>query len=498
MQKRTRLIRIASPLAVVALLGLAACGGDDDKKTDNGNASGGTGGGTETSTTVKVPKTYSFKSRADATKSGVTTSGQIFRHLLISDLKTYMGGLDDAVTNGDVASADVKKSLNGFYMFDMEAQGDNKPMFTPDPAAKQAKYNEVTAKNKDLNGKIAGNDAKGQLKDWKTEGIVGWLIDSKKPSPEALVQAWFDKVEAMAATRDKSPVGDTTADLPCTVSKEGQDYTQLVQKFLLGAVAYSQGTDDYLDDATEGKGLNSDNTEVESGKVNTHLESAWDEGFGYFGAARDYNDYSDDEIAGKPDATKNEKKYHDTDKDGKIDLITEVNWGNSVNAGKRDRGSKSTPKTDLTKDAFDAFVKGRAIIASAKGALSDDQMKALKAQRDIAVGAWEKAIAATCVHYINELLNEDLKDVATMDVDGFKAYAKHWSELKGFALGLQFNPRSKVSEAKFAELHQNLGTAPVSPKGSATEISDYKKNLEDARKILADAYEFDEANVTGW
>ena len=54
------------------------------------------------------------------------------------------------------------------------------------------------------------------------------------------------------------------------------------KKFLLGAVAFSQGADDYLDDDVAGKGLLVFGYIPAEGKKYSALEHAWDEGFGYF------------------------------------------------------------------------------------------------------------------------------------------------------------------------------------------------------------------------
>ena len=64
-------------------------------------------------------------------------------------------------------------------------------------------------------------------------------------------------------------------------------------------------------------------------------------------------------------------------------------------------------------------------------------MNELKAHRDAALSAWEKAIAATVVHYINDVIGD-------MEAEDYSFYdhAKHWSEMKGFALSFQFNRRS--------------------------------------------------------
>ena len=85
-------------------------------------------------------------------------------------------------------------------------------------------------------------------------------------------------------------------------------------------------------------------------------------------------------------------------------------------------------------------------------------MDALKAHRDMALDAWEKAVAATVVHYINDTL----QDMGKMELDySFSDHAKHWSEMKGFALGLQFNRFSPLSDADFGTLHNYMGTQPV-------------------------------------
>jgi hypothetical protein len=107
--------------------------------------------------------------------------------------------------------------------------------------------------------------------------------------------------------------------------------------------------------------------------------------------------------------------------------------------------------------------------------------------------AWEGAIAATVVHYINDVL-QDMGTFGTADYD-FSSHAKHWSEMKGSALGLQFNPRSQVSVEDFGSFHALVGDAPVLSDASPEAQSDYATNLLAARELLAQSYGFDEANV---
>jgi hypothetical protein len=343
---------------------------------------------------------------------------------------------------------------------------------------------------KTLVGKIAGNDATGQHKDWTLPGtMVGW----GDATPESLVRDIFQQLEVAAINRAdgvyaRDPSGADIASM--YVTSEGIDLAELLQKFLLGAIAFSQAADDYLDDDLPEKGLLAGNGPVE-GKAYTALEHNWDEGFGYFGAARDYLAYTDDEIAGKGGRPEYEKGYHDTDGDGQIDLGSELNFGHAVNAAKRDRGA--TTMVDLTTAAFSGFHAGRALITNAGGELSDEQKAALAGHRDQALQAWEQAIAATCIHYLNDMMG----DLA--DESDFATYATHFSELKGFAMSFQFNRRSPLMAndgADFAQLHSLIGVSPM--KATPAELAQYATDLMAARVLLGTAYGFDMTDIADW
>jgi hypothetical protein len=177
------------------------------------------------------------------------------------------------------------------------------------------------------------------------------------------------------------------------------------------------------------------------------------------------------------------------------DLGSEYNFAASVNAAKRDRGSQEEDPTDFTGDAFAAFVQGRALINS-HGALSEAQRAELRTYRDVAVAAWERAFAATVVHYINDTLG-DMDEFGT-DAYSFIDHAKHWSEMKGVALAFQFNPRSPMTADQFAQLHGLLGSAPVLSDAGEPAIADYRAALLDARTVIMDAYGFSDTNAAGW
>ncbi len=479
---------------VVAMVaGLVACddaqddGGTDGAQVDGGGGGGvgGEGGAGGEGGSLDLPATYMFVDTSGV--DSVSYTGQSFRHLLIAELTAWLGGLTGQVDSGTFvpAEGDVVAALGFWLDFDAEIGGAQAVALVTDPPTKQRDYAAFGSTAK-LADKLAGNDPEGQHVDWST-AFVGFAA-SGVTTPESLVRFWFAEIEALAVARANGgpALGPDGAPIASVfVSPEGLDYKELLQKFLLGAIAFSQGADDYLDDDLAGKGLLSDNVALVEGKNYTALAHGWDEGFGYFGAARDYGDYTDEELAAAGGRPERAKGYFDLDGDGAIDLGSEFNFGHATNAAKRDRGATAT--TDFTRDAWEGFLAGRALIAGA-GELDAAELTQLKAHRDRAVGAWEAAIASTVVHYINDVL----QDMAAAEYD-FVGHAKHWGELKGFALSLQFNPRSPLSDIDFAELHRLVGQRPILPGEDGATA--YRQALLDARALVATAYAFDAANV---
>jgi hypothetical protein len=446
----------------------------DNGGSDAGDESGGNG-------ELDVPASYVFDSRFED-GSGVAYSGQTFRQALITSLKAEMSLIQEEIDNEAAvfAAGEVRARLEFYYLFDSETAGELPHAVSTDPAPLQSTWNDISS-GKDLRAKIAGQDATGQHKDW-SEGIVGW---EENGGADDLISQWFDEVDALAVAYSSGNIPTSPDGVSITnwyVSAEGRDYQQLIQKLLLGAINYSQGSDDYLDDDLDGKGLNANNNAPDGedeGEPEAYsaLEHAWDEGFGYWGGARDYLAYDDETLAAS--------SAHDHDGDGAIDLLSEYNFGASINAAKRDAGASADAPTDFTHETMTAFLTGRAIITHADGELSSEAMSDLQAQRDIAVLGWEKSLAATTVHYINDTL----ADLSGDDV-AFEDIAKHWSELKGFALSLQFNPRKQINDSDFATLNELIGTEP-----GMDDVASYKADLVSARDILASAYGFATENL---
>ena len=439
--------------------------------------------GTTTDENPLTPESYTFPSRLDGDDS-VSYSGQIFRHVLIDAMKARIGGLTERLdTSFFPVEGEVAAELDFYVRFDDAVGAELEHGLVLDPPALQATFGEISS-GKNLVDKLAGNDFETDHEDWDT-AFAGWPQEGVT-SPESLVDAWIAEIDEAAVAWSTPPLGPGGEPVPAVhVTADGRDLQQLLEKFLRGAIGFSQGADDYLDDDVEGKGLLADHGEVEEGANHTALEHAWDEGFGYFGASRTFVDWSDDTIA--------DVGHVDVNEDGTIDLLSEKAWGHSTNAAKRDRGA--VVATDFTQDAWDGFVLGRALLAQTDEALTAEELDELRGYRDQALAAWESAIASTVVHYINDTI-QDMDAIGT-DAYVFADHAKHWSEMKGFALAFQFNPRSPMSGTQFDTLHAALGTAPALGTATEEERQAYRDGLLDARELLQQVYGFDAANMGG-
>ena len=488
MTKHTTLAPLASLLLLPALaLGTSACDDTVDPVTPGD---------------LVIPDDYDFDSVFEEGVGSVSFDGQTMRHVLIGAMTREVARINQGINAGTLTPADADElfaRLDFYFRFDSESAGDANHDVVTDPAPLQVTWDDIS-RNKDLVGKLAGNDPSTDHRVWNDGAFEGWSDTSVAAAggdistPTGLVEAFMwtiasNAYDAFNGINRTAPDGTV---LPAYVTESGQDLQQLLQKFLLGGIAFSQGVDDYLDDDVDGKGILSPNTR-DGNNPWTVLEHQWDEGFGYFGASIHYGRFGTDLLAGAA--------VLDVNDDGAIDLLTEVSYGHSTNAAKRDRDTRGgDAPTDLVGQAWDAFRTGRAIITRAAAredsALTPDEFAALVEQRDLAAQAWEQAIAATVVHYINDTIDDlNLRDT---DDFSFLDLAKHWGEMKGFALSFQFNRLSPILD-RFAELHALLRDAPTVP-GVATEdeILAYIEDLLEARDMLRDAYGFDADNVAVW
>lgn len=485
---------------VLLATGLAACGDD------------GAGAPARTA--------YRFDSRFEPGQSSVDHAGQTTRQILLIDLIGEMERLSEGLLAGSLPAEQVDEPgevlarLNAFFREGSTALGSRAlpALVDPGDTTCQATYADLGDAN--LIAKVAGEDDVTDFRDWDgdDEGTSGpafrGTLDGaglvlpaggSLETPVGLVDALFETFEAQVRACALSPAacavdGDGAA-LPLYVTPEGVDLRELAEKTLIGAIHFSQATDDYLDDDTDGKGLLADHTQPRSeGAPDTALEHAWDEAFGYFGAAADFADYADEEIGGAGGREDYARGYHDSDGDGCLDVFTELNFASARYAARLD--ASSATGTDFTGDAFAGFLEGRSRLSdTAGGGLGQQDLAALRSARERAEAAWERALAAATVHYLNEVL-ADLDACGSADYT-LESHAGHWAELKGFALAFQFSPRSPFTagSADFDALHAELGAAPVLCDG---DVASHEAALSSARDRLRTAYGFAAADVEAW
>tara|TARA_Y100001960_G_C14773825_1_gene881737 strand:- start:2895 stop:4220 length:1326 start_codon:yes stop_codon:yes gene_type:complete len=393
---------------------------------------------------VPTPTSYTFNSRFVDGQSSVSYSGQVVRNLLINDIKSQIG--TDA------------GSKNPATLLSMMANDDpNLAILSASGLTTvQTKYHDISTSH--LNDRLSA--------------VASYTIPGYEADAGTLVNGWVNEAVANGKTR-----------------ANGVRLDQMTQKTLWGAISYWQATSKYMS-----KIPTDDNTVAVDGKTYTEMEHHWDESFGYFGAALDYNTgYSDD----------NDRKsspYFDSNGDGKIDFKTEFNVGWAVTAAKRDLCTGCDAGLDFTKTIFDAYLEGRTLIVN-QAPLSE-----ILAKRDLIMEEWEKVVAAVTIHYINDVLDD--MDAIIADGDATVTpgsattgdYENHWGEMRGYANGLLYNDFKKISDANLNRLLVVMGTAPVYPNG--TDFSDmlaYHASLKaEAKGILKVSYNFSDANMNNW
>ena len=398
--------------------------------------------------TMETPTEFVFESRFEehAGESSVSYSGQVVRNLLVNDIKSLIasnvGGGNTATINSMMANDDPNLAIyTGSSLNTL-----------------QTKYHDISTSQ--LNDRLAA--------------VTSYTDPGYGANAQDMITGWIAESEGYS------------------VRPGGLDLGQMTQKVMWGAIAYWQGTSKYMS-----KIPNDDNTMSDDGDPYTAMEHHWDESFGYFGAARDYNTgYSDD----------NDRKtdpYNDSNGDGLIDFKTEYNMGWAVTAAKRDLVDGVSVDYDFTKTIFDAYLEGRTLI------YNQAPLDEILVQRDIILNTWEKVVAAVSIHYINDTMSDLEALIAAGDAnlawdnlpesgDGYK-YNIHWAEMRAYAHGLIYNDFKLISDADIATVFGYMGTAPAYNDGSDfSAMQTLHDNLALAKPILQAAYGFSDAHMANW
>ena len=398
--------------------------------------------------TMETPTEFVFESRFEehAGESSVSYSGQVVRNLLVNDIKSLIasnvGGGNTSTINSMMANDDPNLAIyTGSSLNTL-----------------QTKYHDISTSQ--LNDRLAA--------------VTSYTDPGYGANAQDMITGWIAESEGYS------------------VRPGGLDLGQMTQKVMWGAIAYWQGTSKYMS-----KIPNDDNTMSDDGDPYTAMEHHWDESFGYFGAARDYNTGYSDDTDRKTDP------YNDSNGDGLIDFKTEYNMGWAVTAAKRDLVDGVSVDYDFTKTIFDAYLEGRTLI------YNQAPLEEILVQRDIILRTWEKVVAAVSIHYINDTMSDLEALIAAGDAnlawdnlpesgDGYK-YNIHWAEMRAYAHGLIYNDFKLISDDDIATVFGYMGTAPAYNDGSDfSAMQTLHDNLALAKPILQAAYGFSDAHMANW
>ncbi len=394
-------------------------------------------------TIMETPTEYVFESRFEEHEgeSSVSYSGQVVRQLLVNDIKTQIGT--------DAGSGDATTLLS------MMANDDANRMIltSTTPSSMQTKYHDISTSH--LNDRL--------------DAVSSYVLPGYEMNAGDAIAGWVT---------DAVTNGKTNAD--------GIRLDQMVQKTLWGAVAYWQGTSKYMS-----KIPNDDNTMSDDGDPYTAMEHHWDESFGYFGAARDYNTgYSDDNAR--------KTTQNDSNGDGSIDFKTEFNSGWGITAAKRDLVDGVSVDYDFTGTIMNAYLEGRTLI------YNQAPLDEILVQRDIILNTWEKVVAAVTIHYVNDVA-ADMAALYPADStagplsDLSADLNNHWGEMRGYANGLLYNDFKVISDSDLNTVLTTMGTSPVYPEDGEFAFYTYHGMLlTTVKSLLQAAYSFSDEHMANW
>ena len=399
------------------------------------------------------PYPITEKSYSGDKTNSVAYTGQVARNIMIDSLKTLAGQAD-----GGGNAEELKAQMMLFFARD----GEDLPIVSHKGKdgfpITQTMINEISS-GANLVGKTYGGLVPGYPGNKTGAEVVEHLIHH-------------------AAMSD----GGVDNDL-------GYDYGQLIQKFLIGAVSYNQAVDNYLDEKMQADNK-PNNKPYKDGAHYTGKEHSWDEAFGYFGAPAHALSLDANQAYGI--SKKKELEAGDANGDGTIDLISEMTFGNAYYAADADKSG-----TDYLQTITTAFIEGRKLITAADGeALSAEELAQVQAYAATIEDEMTKVLAEATFKYAGSVYKDIAKireDKANIPDDVYRAYIKHWGELKGFAMALQTGRENLGGTA--VRLNRLVGFGPPTKDESVVTGIDADGNFVKDGKMSWNAYQLNMLKV---
>ena len=386
--------------------------------------------------------------------TSVSYGGQIARQVLHDSLKKLAGKGTGA------PDAELKAKMTAYF----EGKDAGRAIIAPASkgpfVVKQSGVDEIS---KGTN--LAGKTYKG--------AVPG--MPNNMTGPE-LVSFWIDKASSAEKGFDAA---------------NGYDYPQLISKFLLGAVFYNQAVDNYLDEKLRADNKPNDKPYKE-GAAYTGKEHSWDEAFGYFGTPAHTLSLTPQAVY---EIAKQGSKSRQAGGRAGIRRSEPGRCGrsqerNDLRAGLLCRrlrqvghrlsphhhaGLPRRPQGDHGSERRGAH---RRPAERAPGPCGNDP-------HQLGAGCWAKPSSSTRARSTRiwaswRSILESGGDPAKV----FRAYAKHWGELKGFALALQTG-RDNLGETA-VRLNRIIGFGPVLLNLSqVTDIDSQGNYVKDESKPLS-------------
>ena len=338
---------------------------------------------------TSVPDSYRFERDGSTT---VSFSGQNERLDMVKAIKTYLGQGDSkqvtisAATLND-AYANTGDNGNGFFDFTSTKQLKDKT-FAPD----------------------LDND----------------FMENLFAGAEAVSLSGVDAANGTAGFIEREDSGNTIM-----VDANGREFTQLIEKGLMGTVMYNQIYNTYFSEDRTGDDV--ENTALREGKNYTDLEHHWDEAFGYFNPPLDFS-------SNWPEAREDEVRY----------------WSDYSNV--------VDPFIKSNDEIMNAFLTGRTAIVN-------NNLDEKNTQRSILFEKLELVAAATSIHYINQSLGH-LNDGQIGEA--FHTLSEAWA----FVNALTYSPNRSISLDQIETIKEtDLGTNGNFWNATAADLNRAKNTL---------------------
>ena len=309
---------------------------------------------------VDAPLNYEYTDSEG--NSTVSYTGQHQRLNMLTELVTYMKLANTVGVSIDEAVLHSMFANDSYEWDDVEELG-------------------MTGSSKQLKNKTAGGD----------------------PAVTTIFETWMTEMSEASGVAENVIVSTTNPNKQYLQSSTGQEWTQLIEKGLMGACFYYNISSVYL--GTDKMDVDNTNAvDPDAGKYYTLMEHHWDEAYGYFTVATDYPVNGTDRF-----------------------------WGKYANSRESVLGSA----TKLS----EAFRLGRQAISEGKLDVRDEQINNIREELELLAGG-------TAIHYLND----------AVDDFGDDALRNHClSEAKAFILALPYGANTSVDQATADEILAIIG-----------------------------------------